>query len=256
MGFHDAKGIWRSDGEGFYDAKGNWVSPGGAFYDSRGYLRSPGDGFYDAKGNWVSPGDAFYDGAGELHTWGGAVVTNSSFSGLIVTGLFLLFVPVFVLWLLMAAAIEWLAAHLYLVVVCYALLDAALCILIVRKKKRRGIRAALSFFGNYFSILAFLYNLLLYAAPYVLLRSAAAGSLLEATFALLIGAAVLIVLQFLNNYHENAVLEFLSGIAFFAAVLLILRHCAHEVRDLEAFAALYHVRATPLLRFLFGAALP
>lgn len=28
MGFYDAKGYWRSDGDGFYDAKGNWVSPG------------------------------------------------------------------------------------------------------------------------------------------------------------------------------------------------------------------------------------
>ena len=60
MGFHDAKGIWRSDGDGFYDARGNWVSPGGAFYDAKEYLRSPGDGFYDAKGNWVNPGEAFY----------------------------------------------------------------------------------------------------------------------------------------------------------------------------------------------------
>lgn len=40
MGFYDAKGYWRSDGDGFYDTKGNWVSPGGAFYDGRGVLQS------------------------------------------------------------------------------------------------------------------------------------------------------------------------------------------------------------------------
>ncbi len=34
MGFYDAKGYWRSDGDGFYDAKGHWVSPGGVFTEA------------------------------------------------------------------------------------------------------------------------------------------------------------------------------------------------------------------------------
>lgn len=35
MGFYDAKGYWRSEGEAFYDSRGILVSPGGGFYDGR-----------------------------------------------------------------------------------------------------------------------------------------------------------------------------------------------------------------------------
>ena len=150
MGFYDAKGVWRSDGDGFYDAKGNWVSPGGAFYDAKGYLRSPGDGFYDAKGNWVNPGEAFYDGAGELQTGYSVGVAGTGSPTLVLTAGVLLFLPVFVVWMLMAAAIDWLASHLYLVFAVYALLDAAGCMFTVRGKRLRGVRAAVCFAGNYY----------------------------------------------------------------------------------------------------------
>ena len=85
MGFYDAKGYWRSDGDGFYDAKGHWVSPGGVFYDSKGYLRRPGDGFYDAKGHWVSPGGAFYDGKGYLRSGNSASSTSDTSNGIVAT---------------------------------------------------------------------------------------------------------------------------------------------------------------------------
>ena len=95
MGFYDAKGYWRSDGDGFYDAKGHWVSPGGVFYDSKGYLRRPGDGFYDAKGHWVSPGGAFYDGKGYLRS-GNSASSTSDTSNVIVAAIgFLLFIPIY-----------------------------------------------------------------------------------------------------------------------------------------------------------------
>lgn len=35
---------------GFYDAKGYWRQEGDAFYDGKGYLRQPGEAFYDARG--------------------------------------------------------------------------------------------------------------------------------------------------------------------------------------------------------------
>ena len=255
MGFYDAKGVWRSDGDGFYDAKGNWVSPGGAFYDAKGYLRSPGDGFYDAKGNWVNPGEAFYDGAGELQTGYSVGVAGTGSPTLVLTAGVLLFLPVFLLWMLMAAAIDWLASHLYLVFAVYALLDAAGCMFAVRGKRLRGVRAAVCFAGNYLRILSLAYVLLLYAAPYVLLRDASLGSLFEATLSLAAAVGAIAVLRRVNDWHGNAILGFFLDAAFFAAVVLILRSCSGEVRTLEAFAALYHVDPSELLRLLFGAAL-
>lgn len=255
MGFHDAKGIWRSDGDGFYDAKGNWVSPGGAFYDARGYLRSPGDGFYDAKGNWVNPGEAFYDGAGELQTGYAVGVVGTGSPTLVLTAGVLLFLPVFVVWMLMAAAIDWLASHLYLVFGIYALLDAAGCAFSVRRKRLRGVRAAVCFAGNYLRILSLAYVLLLYAAPYVLLRDASLGSLFEATLSLAAAVDAIAVLRRVNDWHGNVLLGFFLDAAFFAAVVLILRSCSGEVRTLDALAALYHVSPSALLRLLFGAAL-
>ena len=241
MGFHDAKGIWRSDGDGFYDAKGNWVSPGGAFYD--------------AKGNWVNPGEAFYDGAGELQTGYSVGVAGTGSPTLVLTAGVLLFLPVFLLWMLMAAAIDWLASHLYLVFGIYALLDAAGCAFSVRRKRLRGVRAAVCFAGNYLRILSLAYVLLLYAAPYVLLRDASLGSLFEATLSLAAAVGAIAVLRRVNDWHGNVILGFFLDAAFFAAVVLILRSCSGEVRTLDALAALYHVSPSALLRLLFGAAL-
>ena len=115
MGFYDAKGYWRSDGDGFYDAKGHWVSPGGVFYDSKGYLRRPGDGFYDAKGHWVSPGGAFYDGKGYLRSGNSASSTSDTSNGIVAAIGLLLFIPIALLWVATISLIEWISSHLYIV---------------------------------------------------------------------------------------------------------------------------------------------
>lgn len=218
MGFYDAKGYWRSDGDGFYDAKGNWVSPGGAFYDGKGYLRSPGDGFYDAKGNWVSPGGAFYDGRGVLQSSAGAVGvvgTSGEANGAVVGVLFLLSLPVVALWILTVRLIGWVSSHLYLVFGGYLLLTATISYAITRRRKHRGLRAALSFTGSCLCLLSLAYIALVYAVPYVILHGGSFGDFFEFTAALAVGTAAVAILQFFNYYHGNAVWELILGVLFF-----------------------------------------
>ena len=258
MGFYDAKGYWRSDGDGFYDAKGNWVSPGGAFYDGKGYLRSPGEGFYDAKGNWVSPGGAFYDGRGVLQSSAGAVGvvgTSGEANGAVVGVLFLLSLPVVALWILTVRLIGWVSSHLYLVFGGYLLLTAAISYAIVRRRKHRGLRAALSFTGSCLCLLSLAYIALVYAVPYVILHGGSFGDFFEFTAALAVGTAAVAILQFFNYYHGNAVWELILGVLFFAVVMVLLRR-GGEVRSLQDLAAIYGVEPTGLFRLLFRPAVP
>lgn len=261
MGFYDAKGYWRSDGDGFYDTKGNWVSPGGAFYDGRGYLRSPGDGFYDSKGNWVSPGGAFYDGRGVLQSSSGVVgvagvTENDGYAnGAVVGILFLLAVPIFALWMLTVLLIQWMSSHLYLVFAGYLLLTAAICYVIAKRKKHVGIRSVLSYAGSYLCLLSFAYITLVYAIPYVILHEESFGSLFEFTVALAVGAAAVAILQFFNYYHENAVLELILSILFFIVVLILLRASANGIESLQDLAAMYGVKPSFIFKVLFGAAI-
>ena len=139
MGFYDAKGYWRSDGDGFYDAKGHWVSPGGVFYDSKGYLRRPGDGFYDAKGHWVSPGGAFYDGKGYLRSGNSASSTSDTSNGIVAAIGFLLFIPIALLWVATISLIEWISSHLYIVYIGYAIIDVVICSILSKIKKHKNI---------------------------------------------------------------------------------------------------------------------
>jgi len=253
MGFYDAKGYWRSDGDGFYDFKGNWVSPGGAFYDGKGYLRSPGDGFYDSKGNWVSPGGAFYDGRGYLQTTGvavGAVADNGT--QLVLTAGFLLLLPVAILWSMILFLIEWMTTHLYLVYGGYAIADVLLCRVLTRCKKHHGLSATFSFVGNYLCILSFLYIALVYAVPYVMVKGDGFGSFFEFTAALAIGAAGVAVLQFFNYFHERAFLEFILGCLFFVVVILILKNEAQDLYTTGYLAELYHMESSKLFPLLFG----
>lgn len=258
MGFYDAKGYWRSDGDGFYDAKGNWVSPGGAFYDGKGYLRSPGDGFYDAKGNWVSPGGAFYDGRGVLQSSAGAVGvvgTSGEANGADGGVLFLLSLPVVALWILTVRLIGWVSSHLYLVFGGYLLLTAAISYAIARRRKHRGLRAALSFTGSCLCLLSLVYIALVYAVPYVILHGGSFGDFFEFTAALAVGTAAVAILQFFNYYHGNAVWELILGVLFFAVVMVLLRR-GGEVRSLQDLAAIYGVEPTGLFRLLFRPAVP
>lgn len=258
MGFYDAKGNWRSDGNGFYDAGGNWVSPGEAFYDGRGYHRSPGDGFYDSKGNWVSPGGSFYDGCGVLQASSdvaGATGSDGNANGAVVGVLFLLTVPIFAMWMLTAFLIQWISVHLYLVYISYLFLTAVICYAIAKKKKHRGVFTVLSYVGNYLCLLSFAYITLVYAIPYVILHEESLSSLFEFTVTLAIGAAVIAVLQFFNYYHENAILELVLGVLFFIVVLILLRSSANGIDSLQDLAAVYGVKPSAIFKVLFGSAI-
>lgn len=253
MGFYDPKGYWRSDGDGFYDFKGNWVSPGGAFYDYKGYLRNPGEGFYDSHGDWVSPGQAFHDGRGNLQAWSdGAAMTGGGSAGVVVTVGFLLFLPVLIVWSLVALAIEWAARHLYLVFFAYLVLDAAVSFMIIKRKKLRRGKACLSFFGNFMCFLALLYIVLAYAIPYVTLRGSSMGSLFEFTLALGVGAGAAAILYRFNDYHGSALLECICGGVFLALVLLLIRFGVSDYHSIGELAAVYHQEADRLFVLLFG----
>lgn len=252
MGFYDTKGYWRADGEGFFDARGYWVEPGGAFYDGRGYLRNPGDRFYDAKGCLVRPGEAFFDGRGCLQYPPGAVGTGSRLS---MGCLFLLALPIILLWMVTAILLQWALTHLYPVFIGYLALNAAICGAVTRIKRHRGLRAALSFARNYVGMLSFLYITLLYAVPYAARRGGSLGSLLELAAAMAIGCAIVTVLQFFNYYHENASLELLLGTLLFAGTILVLRHCTYEVGTVQELAAIYGVEPGGIFHLLFGFAI-
>ena len=117
MGFYDAKGYWRSDGDGFYDAKGHWVSPGGAFYDGKGYLRS---------GNSASS-------------------TSDTSNGIVAAIGFLLFIPIALLWVATISLIEWISSHLYIVYIGYAIIDVVICSILSKIKKHKFY---IKFFGE------------------------------------------------------------------------------------------------------------
>ncbi len=253
MGFYDAKGYWRNEGERFYDSHGNLVSPGDAYYDGKGVLRTPGDGFYDSKGNWVSPGGAFYDGRGNLQSPGVAVgvVINNGTSIVITVG-FLLLLPILLLWMITMFLVEWMTSHLYLIYGAYMILDALLCCVITKLKKHFGIGAVLSYIGNYMCIFSFLYITLVYAVPYVMINGESFGSFFEFTAALAVGAAGVAIVQFFNYYHENACWELVLGCLFFVIVILILKYGTGDCYTAEYLANLYHVKTSKLFLMLFG----
>lgn len=72
----------------------------------------------------------------------------------------------------------------------------------------KGVRAAAFFAGNFLRMLSLAYVLLLYAAPYVLLRDASLGSLFEATLSLAVAAGAIAVLRRVNDWHGNVLLGF------------------------------------------------
>ena len=251
MGFYDAKGYWRSDGDGFYDAKGHWVSPGGVFYDSKGYLRRPGDGFYDAKGHWVSPGGAFYDGKGYLRSGNSASSTSDTSNGIVAAIGFLLFIPIALLWVATISLIEWISSHLYIVYIGYAIIDVVICSILSKIKKHKNINFILSFVGNYACILSLIYVTLIYAVPYVVINGGGFGSFFEFTIVLAFGFGAIAVLQFFNFYHEKAIWEFVLGLVFFVIVTLLLKNNV-EIQTIESLAQIYGVDVSALFKLLFG----
>lgn len=253
MGFYDSKGYWRNDGDGFYDAKGNWVDPGCGFYDSKGYFRSQGDGFYDAKGNWVNPGGAFYDSKGYIRT-NNSVISRTEEAGkdVGIAIVFILLMPIALLWMMTTFLIEWIVSHAYIVFIGYAIIDAVLCFVITKMKKHQGVKFALSFVGNYICLMSLIYITLVYAVPYVTMNKGSFVSIFNFTLVLALGIGVIAVIQFLNYYHENAILESILGIGFFIMVVILLKNGTKEMNTLESLAELYNLETSTIFKILFG----
>lgn len=253
MGFYDAKGYWRSEGEAFYDSRGNLVSPGSGFYDGRGYLRGAGDGFFDSKGRWVNPGEGFYDGKGYFRTPDNPRDAEVQAEQGAAAGIgFLFAVPVVVLWLLTVSMVEWIAAHVYLVFGGYIIAEAMLCFAATKIKKHHGMKAVFSFTGNFICLLTFVYIILVYAVPYIIINDGGFGSFLEFTIVSIMGIAGIAVVQFFNYYHEKAILEFILGILFFMVIIKLLRYGIEDTVTIESLAEMYCIKDSMLFHRIFG----
>ena len=251
MGFYDYKGYWRNDGEGFYDAKGNWVNPGCGFYDSRGYFRSPGEGFYDAKGNWVNPGCGFYDSKGYFRTVNNTSSTQTETKdvGIGIEGVVLLIIAG-VLWMALTSLVEWIAGHLYVVFGGFTIVNLILTFAITVAKNHKGLKFIFSYLGNCVCISSFIYIILVYAVPSVIISD---ESIIGFVFAGILGAGTVALVQFLNYFLGNAILEFVIGNVFFIVVMILLKN--NSVYTMETLSKMYNVEFSVLFRSLFGIAI-
>lgn len=249
MGFYDAKGYWRNDGDGFYDFKGYWVNPGGAFYDSKGYLRKPGEGFYDAKGRWVSPGGAYYDGKGYLRS--GGIATSSQNEdvgeGMLAVGVILL-IPIILLSSIITFMIEWTIAHFYVLFIGYSIISAIICLFTTKIKRHIGRNYVFSFIGNYMCMMSFIYLVLLYAVPYV----NNGGGLFDFILVLSFGLGGMVVIQYFNYYHEKPILELATGVLCFIVVIIFLRNSIGNIYSIDSLAQIYNLKSTMIFKLLFG----
>lgn len=253
MGFYDAKGYWRNDGDGFYDAKGYWRNPGNGFYDAKGYWRNPGSGFYDFKGNWVNPGGSYYDGKGYRRIYSiGEVTTPSSSQNIVVLIAFMLFLPIGIVWMATTFFIQWVSYHLYIIYFGYIALDVLSCLIITKVKKHRGVQYIMSFMGNFLCILSLIYIAVLYAVPYMLANGGSFASFFEFTLVLATGIGGIFILQFFNYYHGKSFLEFILGVLFFCVVIIILKKEMMEWSTMERLIAMYHIKSQRLFIALFG----
>lgn len=254
MGFYDAKGYWRNDGDGFYDAKGYFRNPGDGFYDSKGYFRSSGDGFYDSKGEWVNPGGVFYDGKVYRRSSNYSIPSTPDIGGEVAAVSFIFFIPVGLLWLMTTFLVEWITAHLYAVFIGYSIIDAVFCIFIEKIKKYQGVKFAISFIGNYMCVLSFIYITLIYAVPYVVKNGKSFGSFFEFTLVLAFGVGGIAVVQFFNYYHGRAALECVIGIVFFVIVIMLLKDETQK-DAIESLAQIYNLKVSAVFKLLFGFAI-
>ena len=256
MGFYDAKGHWRNDGEGFYDARGYFRNPGEGFYDTKGYFRNPGDGFYDSKGQWVNPGGSYYDGRGDLRTYGITAVSTSDTGSEMVAAIgFILFIPIGLLWMVTTFLVQWITTHLYAVLIGYVILDAFFCLIVTKVKKHQGLDFTLSFIGNCVCSLSFIYIVLLYAVPYMTINGENFASFFEFTLVLALGVGGIAVVQFFNYYHEKSFLEFILGIMFFVVVIILLKNGTKNMNTVESLARIYNLESSALFKVLFGFAI-
>lgn len=253
MGFYDAKGYWRNDGEGFYDARGCFRNSGEGFYDTKGYFRNPGDGFYDSKEQWVNPGGSYFDGRGNLRTYSiTAISTSDTGSEMAIFIGFILFIPIGVLWMIATFLVQWITSHLYIVFIGYIILDAVFCFIVTKIKKHQGMDFTLSFIGNYVCTLSFIYIVLLYAVPYMTINGGSFASFFKFTLVLALGVGGIAVVEFFNYYHEKSILEFILGIMFFAVVIMLLKNGTKELNTVEGLIQMYNLESSELFKVLFG----
>lgn len=256
MGFYDAKGYWRNDGEGFYDVRGYFRNPGEGFYDTKGYFRNPGEGFYDSRGQWVNPGSSYYDGRGNLRTYSiTAVSTSDTRSEMVAAIGFILFIPIGLLWMVTTFLVQWITAHLYVVFIGYIILDVLFCLIVTKIKQHQGLDFTLSFIGNCVCTLSFIYIVLLYAVPYMTINGGSFASFFEFTLVLALGVGGIAVVQFFNYYHEKSVLEFILGIMFFVVVIVLLKNGTKDMNTIESLTQMYNLESSALFKVLFGFAI-
>lgn len=256
MGFYDAKGYWRNDGEGFYDVRGYFRNPGEGFYDTKGYFRNPGEGFYDSRGQWVNPGGSYYDGRGNLRTYSiTAVSTSDTRSEMVAAIGFILFIPIGLLWMVTTFLVQWITAHLYVVFIGYIILDVLFCLIVTKIKQHQGLDFTLSFIGNCVCTLSFIYIVLLYAVPYMTINGGSFASFFEFTLVLALGVGGIAVVQFFNYYHEKSVLEFILGIMFFVVVIVLLKNGTKDMNTIESLTQMYNLESSALFKVLFGFAI-
>jgi hypothetical protein len=253
MVFYDAKGYLRNEGESYYDGKGYLRSPGESFYDAEGYFRNFGDSFYDSRGNLVSPGETFYDGKGYIRDYhvvnpDALYLARQDITAFIA---YILSFPIIMLWGMTIAFIEWIRCHLYVVFAGYSIIALIACLIITGAKKHRGFHYLLSFLGNFVCLQSLVYILIINEIPGIIKREESFGSFLEFTICMAFMCGVIAIVQFLNYYHEKAVLEFILGTGFFIVVILMLRKNSNWVNSIEELAQIYEVSLSVFFKLLF-----
>lgn len=224
------------------------------FHDGKGYWREDGEGFWDAEGYWVEPGDTFFDGVGyQTYTVPDSVLRQKSDYGFFLCSL-LFAVPAVWIFAMVVLAAEWVSRHFYPVVVGYTILDAIICRRIIRKKKHRGGKAVLSYWGSFISLYSLLYVVFGYALPYAADRGWNAASVIELISVLFVWAITIAILQFFNYYHEIAFWEFFLSLVYFLIILTVLRLniSMNTNYSPEDFATLYQVNLSWIFRLFFA----
>lgn len=148
--------------------------------------------------------------------------------------------------------VQWMASHLYLVFTGYSILNVIVCFALTKRKRYCGIKAAVSFIGNYMCFLSFAYIMLGYAVPYVIVNDKSFSSFFEFVVTLLLGTGGIAIVQFFNYYHGKAVLEFVLGILFLGLVLVFLKYGAGNISAVESLTQIYGVKTAQFLVALFG----
>lgn len=245
MGFYDSKGHYRNNGEGFYDAKGCYRNPGEGFYDAKGWYRNPGEGYYDYKGCYRQPGEQFYDAKGNLCSgehmviWAGIAAHNQRIEGeqsMAAGILFLIAVPVAIIFIAIGSIFEWVANHFYLLSISFLLLSVAVSAYIAFKfhAYKKTYQRTFSIIGNTMCFVTFILSFFFVVVPGS--RESLVSSILVFIFSILFIA----VPVFFNYFHGISILEFVVGIAVFCVFLIFLKN-NYSTEEFKTILTLYGI---------------